>query len=461
MAEAKQVDFLVAGIRHPLTDEPLAGGLVYTYAAGTSTLANLYVDRDTAEGNATNPVVLDSFGRAEVFGNGVYKFVIKDAAEAETILEMDNMEYYAVISDTAIPPLTADLDFNGNRGKNLPPGTAVGHTVEYAQFRGAIDTLETAAGVLGGRVSVTESDINAVKAQMTTRLTTAESDIGAVKARMTTAESDIGAVKARMTTAESDIDTLQSDVDAVEDAVAGLSYAFTDLTDTPATLVGQATKIPRVNAGGTALEFYTPAQLLATGAFLNLSDTPADYTGQQGKAPVVNAGATALEFAFPDARTLYGIAISATTPADGQVLAYDSALNVYKPVNQTSIPSLATLTPGTGITGDPYDGTVARTWTVATRGVTLAETSSDTYTAPTDKTILAAAAIGSNGVTSTLILPTASINAGVLNVLIYVDYQTRVYHQYTYTTGKANSISVAPTHSGNDIVRVMVLLCVA
>lgn len=388
MAEAKQVDFLINGVRDPLTDEPLAGGKVYTYEAGTSTPANLYIDRDTTEGSATNPVILDAYGRAEVFGNGVYKFVVTDADDV-TVIEMDNLEYYAVISDTAIPALTANLDFNSHKGVNLVPGTEAGDTVEYAQFTDARDALD-------------------------------------------------------------------ADITALEGVVA--AQKFTDLTDTPSTMTGQATKIPVVNAGGTALEFLTPAAFLATASFLSLSDTPAAFTGQQGKAPVVNAGADALEFGYPDARTLYGIAISATPPADGQVLAYDSALDVYKPVNQTSIPAMQALTPGTGITGDPYDGTVARTWTVTTGGVTLAESASNTYTAPAGKTILAAAAIGSNGVTSTLILPTVSINAGVLNVLIYVDYVTRVYHAYTYTTGEANSISVAPSLGANDIVRVMVLL---
>jgi hypothetical protein len=388
MAEAKQVDFLINGVRNPLTDEPLAGGKVYTYEAGTTTPSNLYIDRDTLEGEATNPVILDAYGRAEVFGNGVYKFVITDEDDV-TVVEVDNLEYFAVISDTAIPALTSNLDFNGYRGVDLAPGTEAGDTVEYNQFVNAIDAVE-------------------------------------------------------------------ADVSALETAVA--TQKFTDLTDTPSTLVGQATKIPRVNAGGTALEFYTPAQLLATGAFLNLSDTPAAFTGQQGKAPVVNAGANALEFGFPDARTLYGIAISASTPSNGQVLAYDSTLDVYKPVTPSVAPSLATLTPGTGITGDPYDGTTARTWTVATGGVTLAEAAGSSYTAPAGKTILAAAAISTAGVTSTLILPSALINAGILNVLIYVDYQFRVYHTYTYTVGAANSISVAPSAGGNDITRVMVLL---
>ena len=387
MAEAKQVDFLINGVRNPLTDEPLAGGKVYTYEAGTSTPAALYIDRDTDEGEATNPVILDAYGRAEVYGNGVYKFVVTDADDV-TVIEMDNLEYYAAISDTAISALTADLDFNGHIGKNLVPGTAAGDTVEYSQFTGAVTALE------GG-------------------------------------------------------------IDALETVVGALE--FVDLADTPATLAGQATKIPVVNAGGTALELLTPAAFLATASFLNLSDTPAAYTGQQGKAPIVNSGQTALEFAFPDARTLYGIAISATAPTDGQVLAYDEALDVYKPVTPAAAPTMAALTPGSGISGSAYDGSVARTWTVAAAGgVTLAESSSSGYTAPAGKTILAAAGFTANGLVGVFLIPTILINSGVIYTQTHSGGSTYYLHFCTYTTGAANSVTISSTFSA--ITRIVVLL---
>ena len=396
MAEAKQVDFLVAGIRHPLTDEPLAGGLVYTYAAGTSTLANLYVDRDTAEGETTNPVVLDSFGRAEVFGNGVYRFVIKDAAEAETILEMDNMEYYAAISDTAIPTLTADLDFGGHKGINLIPGTESGDTVEYAQFTDAIDGLDT-------------------------------------------------------------------DIEALETVVA--DQEFVDLTDTPPTLTGMGGKVVTVNAGGTALEFLTPAQFLATASFLSLSDTPSAFTGQAGKAPVVNTGETALEFGYSDARTLYGIPISSTAsssspPANGQVLAYNSSTEQYEPVNQTSVPTIATLTPGTGLSGDAYDGSADVTWAVSgVSGVTVVHVAGASYTASSGKTIIAAAVISTAGAIAPFFIPNAEVNAGVLSHSMYDVPECVNYATCTYTVGDGNSVVLAMAGCGNPVVsRIVVFL---
>jgi hypothetical protein len=62
---------------------PLSGGLIYTYAAGTTTNAVTYTSR-TGLANNTNPIVLDSAGRtpAEIWmtGGALYKFVLKDSA---------------------------------------------------------------------------------------------------------------------------------------------------------------------------------------------------------------------------------------------------------------------------------------------------------------------------------------------------------------------------------------------
>ena len=74
---------------------------------------------------------------------------------------------------------------------------------------------------------------------------------------------------------------------------SGISWdeypSFLDLSDTPNSYSGQATKIVRVNAGETALEFVDPT-------FLALTDTPSSFTGAGSKLVKVNSGATALEF---------------------------------------------------------------------------------------------------------------------------------------------------------------------
>src|SRR5687768_14049388 len=61
--------------------EPLAGGLLYSYAAGTTTPLATYTTRAGSVANA-NPVVLDANGEADVWTSpGVdYKFELRSSA---------------------------------------------------------------------------------------------------------------------------------------------------------------------------------------------------------------------------------------------------------------------------------------------------------------------------------------------------------------------------------------------
>jgi hypothetical protein len=71
---------------------PLAGGLIYTYAAGTTTPAVTYTSATGVTAN-TNPVVLDSAGRppSQIWlGASRYKFVLKNSSNVQ-IWSMDNL----------------------------------------------------------------------------------------------------------------------------------------------------------------------------------------------------------------------------------------------------------------------------------------------------------------------------------------------------------------------------------
>lgn len=61
--------------------DPLAGGKLYTYAAGTTTPLATYTTNAGNIANA-NPVILDSAGRASVWlAAGAYKFVLTDSTD--------------------------------------------------------------------------------------------------------------------------------------------------------------------------------------------------------------------------------------------------------------------------------------------------------------------------------------------------------------------------------------------
>lgn len=87
---AIQVELLMSG----LTDSngnALASGKIFTYDAGTSNNKTTWID--AAKGSAaTNPVILDANGRALIFADGIYKFVVKDSDDV-TLYTWDSLEY--------------------------------------------------------------------------------------------------------------------------------------------------------------------------------------------------------------------------------------------------------------------------------------------------------------------------------------------------------------------------------
>ncbi len=70
--------------------DPLAGGKVYTYEAGTTTPKTSYTNSLETVAN-TNPVILDSQGYGDIWITGTYKIVITDANDV-VISTTDNIQ---------------------------------------------------------------------------------------------------------------------------------------------------------------------------------------------------------------------------------------------------------------------------------------------------------------------------------------------------------------------------------
>lgn len=69
---------------------PLAGGKLYTYAAGTTTPQTTYTDSTGTAAN-TNPIILDSRGEASVWlGDLYYKFRLTSSTDVD-IWTVDNL----------------------------------------------------------------------------------------------------------------------------------------------------------------------------------------------------------------------------------------------------------------------------------------------------------------------------------------------------------------------------------
>ena len=87
-ANAEVLDFLISGFTDN-SGNALNGGKVYTYSAGTTTNKTTWTD-STKSTPAANPIILDSNGRAQIYGDGNYKFVIKTSGNT-TLYTFDNM----------------------------------------------------------------------------------------------------------------------------------------------------------------------------------------------------------------------------------------------------------------------------------------------------------------------------------------------------------------------------------
>ena len=104
---------------------PLAGGLIYTYQAGTSTPLATYTDNGGITANA-NPIVLDSAGRVPyeiwMFTGYSYKFVIQSAT-ATSIQTLDNLYPILQNSPASAPAIPSGgiILWSGSTG-SVPSG---------------------------------------------------------------------------------------------------------------------------------------------------------------------------------------------------------------------------------------------------------------------------------------------------------------------------------------------------
>ena len=143
---AQSITFLLSQVRN--TSGPLAGGKVYAYAAGTSTPKTIWLNRSKST-VAANPYTLDSNGTAPLFGDGLYRFVIKTAAGV-TVYDRDyvsvrdasgyvyNVEDYASLAAAvaAIGNTRATLQYSTDQ--TLSAHLSVPSTLELLPVNGAI-----------------------------------------------------------------------------------------------------------------------------------------------------------------------------------------------------------------------------------------------------------------------------------------------------------------------------------
>jgi hypothetical protein len=125
---------------------PLVGGKIYTYAAGTTTPLATYTDAGAGTAN-TNPIILNSLGQANIWlGSSSYKFSVYTSADV-LLYTVDN--------------ISAPLDANG-LALALSSPTPIGNT---APNTGAFTTLAATTGTI---TTVNSTTVNATTVNATT-----------------------------------------------------------------------------------------------------------------------------------------------------------------------------------------------------------------------------------------------------------------------------------------------------
>jgi hypothetical protein len=104
---------------------PLVGGKIYTYAGGTSTPIATYTD-STANTANTNPIILDSYGQANIWliNTTTYKFVVKDANDVP-LYTVDNISIPLDVLGLASPPPIGNVTPNTGAFTTLSATSAV------------------------------------------------------------------------------------------------------------------------------------------------------------------------------------------------------------------------------------------------------------------------------------------------------------------------------------------------
>lgn len=118
---------------------PLVGGKLYTYAAGTTTPLATYTDYTGTTQN-TNPVILDSYGQANVWipDTTSYKYVLKTSADV-TLYTVDYVSVPLTTNSFASPPAIGSAVPNAGTFTTL---TATGQ-VTFASTGAAVINVGT------------------------------------------------------------------------------------------------------------------------------------------------------------------------------------------------------------------------------------------------------------------------------------------------------------------------------
>lgn len=146
MSQASQVESLISGLTDS-SGEPLNAGKVYFYVAGTTTDKTVWTDQAKST-PASQPVVLDSQGKALIFADGAYKMVVKDSSDV-TLYTHDSVQYDQ--PDTTWTDYSGTVTVTGQTSMTVTPVTV--SYFDYVRRGNTVFCSLKVTGTIGGTPS--------------------------------------------------------------------------------------------------------------------------------------------------------------------------------------------------------------------------------------------------------------------------------------------------------------------
>ena len=279
--------------------EPLSGGLLYTYEAGTTTPKATYKDLAGAEPN-TNPIVLDSAGRAQVrIVSGSYKFVLKDSTDT-TIWTEDNVQSLSSLINTAgalaVANNLGDLDdlptaltnlgldnIDNTADADKPISSATQTALDLKADIASPTFTGTVSGITKSMVGLANVDNTADADKPVSTATQTELD-GKVDESVVTTKGDILAATASSTIARLPVGSNGQVLSAASGESTGLQWVspgastLAHASKTANYTVTTSDNVLFGNSGGGAFTFTLPTEASAEGLVFTFIKTSSDFT---------------------------------------------------------------------------------------------------------------------------------------------------------------------------------------